>query len=258
MTGTEILAALSEQNIEVWVEGERLRFRAPAGAVTPALRAMLTEKKEEVLHLLRRQGCTSRAYTLSYSQRAMWFLHQTGPESVAYNVAFAARIRSDVDVPVLRRAFQCLVDRHAALRTTYSMVNGAPVQRVHSSAELCFEEIDAAAWMPEEFHPRVVQAYRRAFDLERGPLLRVTLFSHTAQDHILLLTVHHIAVDGWSLFLLLDELRTLSHRGSDGYCRRSSWHTPTTFAGRAKRCREGKGSACGRTGKSSWPAGFPC
>ena len=78
MTGTEILAALSEQNIEVWVEGERLRFRAPAGALTPALRAMLTKKKEEVLHLLRRQGCTSRAYPLSYSQRAMWFLIRRG------------------------------------------------------------------------------------------------------------------------------------------------------------------------------------
>ena len=160
-------------------------------------------------------------------------------------------------MPALRWAFQCLVDRHAALRTTYSMVNGAPVQRVHSRAELCFEEIDAAAWMLEEFHPRVVEAYRRAFDLERGPLLRVSLFSHTAQDHVLLLTVHHIAVDGWSLFLLLDELRTLYAGGQTGlpaiklaYTDYVRWQSETLSGA--------EGERFGRTGKSNWPAGFPC
>src|SRR5207244_94171 len=83
---------------------------------------------------------------LSHGQAALWYLHQLDPDSVAYNVNLAARIGSDVDVPALGRALQGLVDRHPALRTTFTGRFGEPVQRLHERVELNLDEIDAAAW----------------------------------------------------------------------------------------------------------------
>src|SRR6185369_17762201 len=83
---------------------------------------------------------------LSHGQQALWFLHQVAPESAAYNISGAVRIRSELDLSAFRRAFHTLVERHAALRTTFTAMQGKPVQHVHDQAEVCFREIDAARW----------------------------------------------------------------------------------------------------------------
>ena len=93
---------------------------------------------------------------LSHGQQALWFLHQRAPESAAYNISSAVRIHSELDVAVFRRAFQTLVERHAALRTTFDAVQGRPVQRVHEHAEVCFVETDAARWSAAELDERLV------------------------------------------------------------------------------------------------------
>jgi amino acid adenylation domain-containing protein/non-ribosomal peptide synthase protein (TIGR01720 family) len=168
------------------------------------------EKRELLAQLLREKAAKAiSSYPLSYGQQALWFLYQTAPESPAYNVAFTARIRSAIDVPALRRTFQTLVGRHASLRTTFKAVDGKPVQEIQGYQEVCFEQIDASNWTWEELKKQVVEVYRHPFDLEQGPVLRVSLFTRSAQDHVLLLVVHHIVFDGWSLWVLLDELRML-------------------------------------------------
>ena len=146
---------------------------------------------------------------LSHGQRALWFLYQREPESPAYNVAFAGRITSEVDVPALRRAVQGWVDRHPALRTRYMVADGSPVQQVEPERQVAFTPVDAASLSDEGLRRRVDAAYREPFDLVSGSLLRVHLFTCGERDHVFLLTAHHIAVDGWSLFLLLEELRAL-------------------------------------------------
>ncbi len=128
---------------------------------------------------------------------------------MVYNVNFAARICSEVDIPALRRAFQALLDRHASLRTTFSVRSGKPVQQVHERLQVHFEETDARAWGSDELKTRLVEEANRPFDLERGPLLRVSLFRRAAQEHILLLAVHHIVIDFWSLAVILSELSVL-------------------------------------------------
>jgi len=128
---------------------------------------------------------------------------------MVYNVNFAARIRSAVDIPALRRAFQALVDRHPALRTTFSMRSGKPAQRIHQHQALHFVETDASAWTGDALKARLLEEAYRPFDLERGPVLRVNLFAGPGTEHVLLLTVHHIVVDFWSLALLLTELGSL-------------------------------------------------
>jgi hypothetical protein len=168
------------------------------------------EKRALLAQLLRKQARDSKLiYPLSYNQQGIWFLYQLAPDSAVYNVNFAARISSDVNVPALQRALQRLVDRHPSLRTTFPAHSGKPVQQVHEHLKVCFEEVDGSAWSGDELNARLLDEAYRPFDLERGPLLRVGLITRSAREHILLLVVHHIAIDFWSLAILLDELGVL-------------------------------------------------
>ncbi|MBL8166329.1 MAG: amino acid adenylation domain-containing protein [Anaerolineae bacterium] len=210
MTVTEIIDSLAQQGIQLWVEGENLRFRAQKGALTPELRTLLTENKPALVAYLREQSRQAVEYfPLSYNQQSMWFMNQSAPESAAYNVAFTVRVRSHVDVDALRRAFQAIADRHPTLRTIYAFREGAPMQATQGSSEVAFEVVDAASMNDDALNAAVVAAYERPFDLENGPVFRVSLFTRAAEDHVLMIAVHHIALDGWSMWLLLDDLRAL-------------------------------------------------
>ena len=168
-----------------------------------ALLARLLKKKTENADVV-----TSRC-PLSYGQQALWFLHKGHPESTAYHVAFTARLRSRVDIPALQRAFQALVDRHGSLRTTFPTQDGAPVQEIHPRQTVCFEQVNAATWSWDELKEQVGEAYTHPFNLETGPLMRVHVFTRSKQDHVLLITIHHIVIDIWTVWLILGELREL-------------------------------------------------
>lgn len=148
-------------------------------------------------------------YPLSSVQHALWFLYELAPESAAYNIVLAARICSEIDTAALRRAFQRILDRHAALRTTFATRDGRAVQVVHQHQRIPFEATDASGWNWDSLNQHLVEEAHQPFDLERGPLLRVKVFARSSHEHILVLTVHHIAIDAWSLWLMLDELRVL-------------------------------------------------
>ena len=150
-------------------------------------------------------------HPLSLGQQALWFLHQLAPESTSYNIARAVRVRAEVNSRALRGAFQRLVDRHPSLRTTFTASQGKPVQRLHTHAEIRFQEEDASTWSEASLSERLVQEAHRPFDLEHGPLLRVHVFTRSAEEHIILLTVHHIVVDFWSLAVFIHELGVLYH-----------------------------------------------
>lgn len=166
------------------------------------------EKRILLARLLEKKAQASKlAYPLSYNQQGMWFLYKFHPYSPAYNVAFTVRIRSAVDRPSLRRALQKLVDRHPALRTIITEQQGELVQQIYGYREVHFEEIDASNLNEEQLYEQVVTTYQQPFDLENGPLFRAHLFARSTTDHVLLLAAHHIIMDGWSVWVLLDELR---------------------------------------------------
>ena len=148
----------------------------------------------------------SKAAFLSHGQQALWLIHQIAPESAAYNVAFAVRVRSAVDVRALRAAFRCLTDRHAALRSVFCVQDTGPAQIVQEKRIALFEQVDLAAADEMELKRRVIADLQRPFDLERGPLTRAHLLSRSATDHVLMMVTHHIALDGLSIGLLLDDL----------------------------------------------------
>nr|VFK59283.1 MAG: Condensation domain-containing protein [Candidatus Kentron sp. TUN]VFK67852.1 MAG: Condensation domain-containing protein [Candidatus Kentron sp. TUN] len=112
-------------------------------------------------------------------------------------------------MPALRTVFETLLTRHSSLRSTFSEQDGRPIQIVYGHQEIYFEKIDASQDTEEELHQRVTKAYRRPFDLEKGPLLRVSLFTRSKEDHVLLITMHHIVTDGWSVWLLMSEFLEL-------------------------------------------------
>ncbi len=207
MSVAELVADLAARGIELWLEGGRLRFRAPQGAMTPDLRDRLAQDKERVIAHLEAAASGSRtSLPLSYNQQALWFLHRAAPRSPAYNVGVALRVRSAVNVDALRQALQALVDRHATLRTVYQ--EGAElVQLVYGRRDVAFEVehlpgIDEAA-----LRARVAELHVEPFDLRNGPLFRARLLTVSPTHHVLVITVHHSAADGRSTWLLLDELR---------------------------------------------------
>lgn len=151
----------------------------------------------------------SSRHPLSHGQRALWFLQQLAPASAAYNVVRALRTTSELDVSALQRAFQRLVDRHPALRTTFTTQDGEPVQQVYDHMAVSFQAVDATSWSKAELDARLASEAEQPFDLEKGPLMRIHLFSRGRQEHVLLTAFHHIVTDLWSQAILFHDLGAL-------------------------------------------------
>ncbi|MDJ0596984.1 MAG: amino acid adenylation domain-containing protein, partial [Pleurocapsa sp. MO_226.B13] len=206
---SEFLQEISIKGWKLRSENGRLRYRAPNNEATSSILEQLTDYKVEILNLLQEQPDLLEVYPLSYGQQALWLLWQLAPESSAYNVAFKCYIRSDVDVAALQKVFQVLSERHPILRSTFPKLGTEPIQQVNLEQELDFQQIDATNWNEEELKRKVFAAYQSPFNLEHGPVMRVRLFTCSKQEHILLLVIHHITGEGWSIGILLDELKVL-------------------------------------------------
>lgn len=176
-------------------------------SAAPSLAELSAQEKRALLErLLQKQDAIA---PLSYGQQALWFLYRMTPESAAYNCSIAARVRSPIDMPLLRRALQTLIDRHPVLRTTFTTVSGEPMQRVRERVDLSFREEDVRDWSEQALRERVEDEAHRPFDLEHDPMLRAVVFTRSAHEHVLLLTFHHIIGDFMSFALLFDEFLTV-------------------------------------------------
>ncbi len=147
---------------------------------------------------------------LSFAQQRLWFLDQYEPDSAFYNMPSANRLRGPLDGDALRDSINALVRRHESLRTTFDVIDGQPAQIIHPSLIVVVPIRDLQNH-PEE--SRETEAYRLAnhearlsFDLIKGPLIRAQLLRLAPDDHILLLTLHHIVTDGWSMEVFFREL----------------------------------------------------
>jgi amino acid adenylation domain-containing protein len=152
---------------------------------------------------------------LSFGQERMWFLQELDRTDTSNNVVVAFRIEGLLDVDVLSRAVAELGQRHDAFRTTFMAVDGRAAQHVHPHSELHLRVRDLTSSPPtpearsEAIEEVVRNDYARPFDLGTAPLGRVTLARFSADDHVLVVTLHHIVFDGWSGGILLRELGTL-------------------------------------------------
>ncbi|HEU4882248.1 MAG TPA: amino acid adenylation domain-containing protein [Longimicrobium sp.] len=157
---------------------------------------------------------------LSFAQQRFWFVERMGAASNAYIIPMTLRLRGPLDTDVLRRALDALVERHEALRTVFRLKDGQPVQVILPELHIALPVRDLAA-LPEEEREReagqVEDAEVRAtFDLENGPLIRARVLRMEADHHLLLLSLHHIVGDAWSLDVLFRELDGLYTAARDG------------------------------------------
>lgn len=156
---------------------------------------------------------TGVRFPLSFAQQRLWFLDRFSPGSSLYIVPFTLRLTTAVDADALGRSLNEIVRRHEMLRTTFATEGGTPVQVVHPALVLELPIVDLqrlpASQRDGALMDLAAREAGRPFDLEAGPLLRATLFRCGPRDHLLLLVVHHIAADGWSLGLILGELTAI-------------------------------------------------
>ncbi|HEV2734941.1 MAG TPA: amino acid adenylation domain-containing protein, partial [Longimicrobiaceae bacterium] len=159
---------------------------------------------------------------LSFAQQRLWFLEQLGAAGRAYHVATRLRLGGDLDRAALVRALDRIVARHEALRTTFHVTDGDPAQRIapaeQSSFHLLEHDLSGHPGVQGELARLMAEEAGTVFDLERGPLIRGRLVRLGADEHVLLMTMHHIVSDGWSMGVLTRELGTLYaafRRGDD-------------------------------------------
>jgi len=220
----ELLARLRAIGVQLSLEDETIRLNAPKGALTPALQAELKASKPELLELLRaarqngRKGVTGlipkvarqQLMPLSFAQQRLWFLQQMDPESTAYNLLSAIRMEGNLDADLLESSLHRIILRHEDLRTSFVQYDGAPYTQI----------VDGSGWKmdtlaldrhPNESLEQAVSRFakertNKPFDLEQGPLLRAFLLCSGAQESVLLLSMHHVICDGWSMGVLIREL----------------------------------------------------
>ncbi|WP_285420565.1 non-ribosomal peptide synthetase [Pseudomonas sp. efr-133-TYG-5] len=162
----------------------------------------------------------NEALPQSLAQNRLWITWQLDPHSSAYNIPGALRLRGELDEEALRASFEQLIERHEALRTRFFERDGVALQQVDAAPEFNLQLIDISDLPAHEREARAQQIRedeaRTQFDLEKGPLLWVTLVRLDDEDHQLLVTLHHIIADGWSLNVLIDEFSRLYAAAAQG------------------------------------------
>lgn len=197
---------------------------------------------------------------LSYAQRRMWFLWQLDPQGAAYNLPMAVRLHGPLDLAALQHAFDALVARHETLRTRFVADGDDVRQQVDAVAAPLQLRQDSLIHLDENACQAAIETLAEAealapFDLASGPLLRVRLLQLATQEHVLLLTLHHIVADGWSMNVLIDEFLRLydaAVAGTEATLSRCRSSTATTPCGSAAGCKPASRSASWLTGRHAW------
>ncbi len=154
-------------------------------------------------------GADSRGTALSCGQQSLWFVQQLAPSSAAYTLSYAARLQGALDLTALEKAWSRLVTQHEVLRCRFVTVDGSPRQYFDATAAAGLKVEDASRWSEEELIERLQAEAGHPINVEDGPVCKVRLFTRADGKHVLLLMAHHIAVDLWSVGILMRELRLL-------------------------------------------------
>ncbi|MFP2912829.1 condensation domain-containing protein, partial [Pyxidicoccus sp. 3LFB2] len=150
---------------------------------------------------------------LSFAQQRLWVLDRLEPDSPLYNMPAVLRLHGTLDVPALEKTFDAALRRHEGLRATFHTAQGMTVQRIASDVALALPVVDVSTVPPDareaEVERRILNEVKRPFDLSRAPLMRVLLLKLAEREHVLVLTMHHIISDGWSMDILIREMAAI-------------------------------------------------
>ncbi|MBC1218414.1 condensation domain-containing protein, partial [Nostoc sp. UCD120] len=221
----QLVVDLSKQGVKLWVEGEQLRANAPKGVLTLETRDLLAKNKAQLILLLHEKNAapdtdlplikTKRPQNLplSFAQERLWLLNQLEPDSPFYNEQTALKLHGQLNVVALEQSFNKIIERHEVLRTNFHTINEQPVQVIADSLTLSVPVVDLTE-LPESEREIACQQLAKmqaaqAFYLASSPLIRACVVKLKELEYALLLTVHHILVDGWSTGILMRELATI-------------------------------------------------
>ena len=201
---------------ETWTIAESLGYHRIEISGATAVSA----PRQELRPIRRVEWDREHGLPLSFAQQRLWVIDQLEPGSSAYTIPVAEQISGPLNISALEQSFNELVRRHEALRTTFTIVAGQPVQIVNAPEPLRLNVLDLshlpAAERESEAERLTHEEARQSFDLEHGPLLRVRLLRLEETEHILLLTMHHIISDGWSMEIIMRELTELYEAFTEG------------------------------------------
>jgi thioesterase domain-containing protein/acyl carrier protein len=221
-TVTELLSTLRQQDVKLWLDGDKLRYRAAKNTLSPELLAQLKIRKVEIIDFLKSIGAGTSSpmpplqpvdrtgnLPLSFGQQRLWFLYQFEPHSSANNVPVVVRFTGDLNVPALEQSLQHVLSRHEVLRTTFPVVNGQPIQSIDPDVTLTLpifdlQHLPATQREAEALRLATAEAHQ-PFDLTNGPTVRVMLLRLTDREHLLLWNMNSIVCDGASSDLFYQE-----------------------------------------------------
>ena len=199
---------------------EFIKNLSPAQRELLLVRMNRVHKEKNEQQRIKRRSKEETPLPLSFAQLRLWFLDQFNPGSASYNVPAAAHLDGAVDIQAFERTISEILRRHEALRTSFAMVDDQPVQiiapaqparvAVHDLSELAEAEREA------EVSRRMTEEAQRPFNLSQVPMLRAQVLRLGAEEHVVLLTMHHIVSDGWSMNILLREMTILYDAYSHG------------------------------------------
>jgi amino acid adenylation domain-containing protein len=229
----EFLSYLNSLDIKVWLEEQKLHYQAPKGVMTSEIKQAIGTRKSEILAFLNQAKTPANTaeltiipvsrdedLPLSFAQQRLWFLHQLSPDSTAYNLLEALRLEGALNLVALEQSLTELIRRHEILRTTFPMVDGKPVQRIAPPSTVTWQIEDLQGLSTEEqtaqFRQMAIAAALKPFDLAGEPLVQFTLLKLSPYSYILLLKMHHIIYDGWSLSIFFGELSQLYEAFTQG------------------------------------------
>ncbi|MFF7338396.1 amino acid adenylation domain-containing protein [Streptomyces sp. NPDC008163] len=215
--GLDSLAAVSLQQAVSGEFGVDLSLASVLGGASllDVVREVETAQSTAVVPTDRDQHASPVELPLSHGQRSLWVLQQLTPAGSAHIIALPIRLRGSLDVEALRRSVGVLADRHPMLSTVFPERDGEPVQLLSPDARPQFTVHDAHGLREEELSARLSDTAYRPFDLSSGPLLRFDVFRRSAEEAVVLLSVHHIVTDFWSMTTLVRELEALYAVGGD-------------------------------------------
>src|SRR6476661_4789988 len=221
----QFVVELSHQDVELWVEGDRLCVDAPEGVLTPEIRDLLTKHKTELILLLHQENSDNgtdlplikaerpQNLPLSFAQERLWLLNQLEPDNPFYNEQVALKLHGKLNLVALEQSLNKIISRHEALRTNFRTFNEQPLQVIVESLILNLSVVDLTELLESEREIACQQLATaeaiRPFDLANSGLIRASVLKLTELEHVLLLTLHHIVFDAWSMSVLMQELATI-------------------------------------------------
>ena len=233
----EFLLDISRLDIKLWVADGRLRCNAPKGSLTSEIRDQLSDRKPEIIDFLQQIKVNSNSsfesispvsrnqdLPLSFAQQRLWFLYQLEGENSTYNLPLTLEITGNLNITALEQAIREILQRHEILRTHIVIANEQPIQVINPKINFNLPLTDLQS-LPSTSKLTTVkqlatQEGDKPFELIKGSLVRFHLWKLSEQSHVLLINMHHIVSDGWSMGIFIQELSgfyqsLISHNASN-------------------------------------------